>query len=456
MLPREFSERMKNLLGEEFAAFDKALAEPPVKGIRANGLKISPDRLREVVDFSLSRIPYTDDGFIPELQSGLGTLPEHHAGMIYSQDPGAMSAVCALDLKAGDKVLDACSAPGGKSAQIAAKIGHGGFLLSNEYVPKRAKIIVGNFERLGIRSAVVTSYDTAELARLFDGYFDAVLCDAPCSGEGMFRKCDEAVLDWSEEAVRSCAERQLEILSNVSSCVRAGGQLLYSTCTYSPEENECVVEKFLLTHPDFYIADVPAAICEATVDGILPTLASSEELKKTRRFYPHIKEGEGQYIALLKKRENTPNLQRILYKDGAKNATNQEIAIISEFLRSTFKTIPSGRIIKSGEGFSLVCHSTPIPQRSVFMSGVMLGEIRGKNFFPHHQLFSSFGADMKLKLDLKRGDGRLDKYLRGEEIPSELRESGWCAVCYEGVPLGGGKLSSGVCKNHYPKGLRNH
>ena len=447
---------MKSMLGEEFTAFDKALAEPPVKGIRANGLKISPERLLDVVDFKLSKIPYTDDGFIPELQSGLGTLPEHHAGMIYSQDPGAMSAVCALELNEGDKVLDACSAPGGKSAQIAAKIGHSGFLLSNEYVPKRAKIIVGNFERLGIRSAVVTSYDTAELGKMFDGFFDAVLCDAPCSGEGMFRKCDEAMLDWSEENVRSCAERQLEILSNVSSCVRAGGQLLYSTCTYSPEENECVVEKFLLTHPDFYIAEVPTAISDATSDGILPNTLSSSELKKTRRFYPHRSEGEGQYIALLKKRENDENLQRILYKDGAKDATKQEIAIISEFLKSAFKTPPSGRIIKCGEGFALVCHSIPIPQKAVFMSGVMLGEIRGRNFFPHHQLFSAFGSDMKLKVELSAKDARVEKYLRGEEISAESSANGWCAVCYEGVPLGGGKLSGGVCKNHYPKGLRNH
>lgn len=446
---------MKKLLGDEFPAFDKALSEPPVKGIRANGLKISRDELSCAVDFELVPIPYTADGFIPALQSGLGNLPEHHAGMIYSQDPGAMSAVCALDLKSGDKVLDACSAPGGKSAQIAAKIGEEGFLLSNEYVPKRAKIIVGNFERLGLKNALVTSYETAELARMFDGFFDAVVCDAPCSGEGMFRKCDDAVLDWSEENVRLCAERQLEILNNCAGTLRPGGQLLYSTCTYSLEENECVIEKFLATHPEFYLSEVTEELRKVTREGILPSENSPAELRLARRFYPHVSNGEGQFLALMKKHENASSLQTILYKDGAIDASKQEIAIISDFLKSAFLTIPKGRIIKCGEGFALVTHDVPIPKRAVFMSGVMLGEIRGKNFFPHHQLFSAYGRDMKLKINLEKGDARIEKYLRGEEIPADISGGGWCAVCYLGVPLGGGKLSSGVCKNHYPKGLRS-
>jgi len=148
-------------------------------------------------------------------------------------------------------------------------------------------------------------------------------------------------------------------------------------------------------------------------------------------------------------------LQTILYKDGAIDASKQEIAIISDFLKSAFLTIPKGRIIKCGEGFALVTHDVPIPKRAVFMSGVMLGEIRGKNFFPHHQLFSAYGRDMKLKINLEKGDARIEKYLRGEEIPADISGGGWCAVCYLGVPLGGGKLSSGVCKNHYPKGLRS-
>ncbi len=455
MLPDKFIERMKKILGNEFAEFDAALSEPAVHGIRVNLTKLSPERFAEIFKGELSPIPYAKSGFIPEAQTGLGLLPEHHARMFYSQDPGAMSAVCALTLSKGDKVLDVCSAPGGKSSQIADLIGEEGFLLSNEYVPKRAKIIVGNFERLGIRSAVVTSLDTAELPKMFSGYFDAVVCDAPCSGEGMFRKCDEAVSDWSEENILACAERQLEILTNCAPTLKAGGQLLYSTCTYSIEENEGVVERFLASHPDFYIAEVPLPLRAATADGLLPSPESPKELERTRRFYPHRSTGEGQFIALLKKRENSSDMPTILYKDGAKEPTRQEKETVERFLSDAFFKKPRGRIIKCGEGFALVTHEVPIPQRSVFMSGVMLGEIRGKNFFPHHQLFSAFGRDMKIVCDLKAGDERLKKYIGGEEIPApDILGSGFCAVCYEGVPVGGGKLSAGVIKNHYPKGLR--
>ena len=455
MLPERFIKRMRNMLGDEYAEFDAALSEPPVHGVRVNRKKVSIEDFQRIWQGELSPISYIENGFIPELQSGLGLLPEHHAGMFYSQDPGAMSALCALELKRGDKVLDACSAPGGKASQAAEIIGDEGFLLSNEYVPKRAKIIVGNFERLGIKSAIVTSLDTAELKKMYRGYFDAVICDAPCSGEGMFRKCDEAIEDWSEENVASCAVRQLEILNNVAQTLRSGGQLLYSTCTYSLEENECVVEKFLSENPDFYICDVPEMLRRATADGILPRDNSSEELRKARRFYPHRSKGEGQFIALLKKRENPSELPTILYKDGTKEPTKQELSIISDFIKAAFKTAPKGRIIKCGEGFSLVCHDVPIPQRSVFMSGVMLGEIRGRNFFPHHQLFTSFGKDMKLCLNLNAGDERVKKYLAGEEISGDgISGGGWCSICYEGAALGGGKLSSGVIKNHYPKGLR--
>ena len=447
---------MKKLLGEEFAAFDAALSEPAVHGVRVNEAKISIDKFKELFPGRLEALPYVASGFIPEIQEGLGLLPEHHAGAFYSQDPGAMSAVCALELKRGDRVLDACSAPGGKASQAADIIGEEGFLLANEYVPKRAKIIVGNFERLGIKNAIVTSLDTKELGKMFDGWFDAVICDAPCSGEGMFRKCDEAIADWSEENVRACAERQLEILSNLAGVVRKGGQLLYSTCTYSVEENEGVVEKFLASHPDFYVCEVPEKLREVTACGVLPSENSPKELALTRRFYPHVSRGEGQFIALLKRRENIGVLPTILYKDGAKLPNKQEISIAEAFLSSVFNKRPEGRIVKCGEGLALVTHDIPLPEKSVFMSGVMLGEIRGKNFFPHHQLFSAFGSEMKQKCNLLRDDPRVKKYLLGEEISAEgATGNGYLAVCLEGVAIGGGKASGGVIKNHYPKGLRN-
>ncbi len=456
MLHEAFIERMKNLVGEEFSELEKALSLPAVKGIRINRIKASPEHFREIFDADLSPISYIETGFIPDIQSGLGQLPEHHAGMFYSQDPGAMAAISAIDISEGEYVLDACAAPGGKSSHVAERIGESGFLLANEYVPKRAKIIVGNFERLGIKNAIVTSLDTLEISQMFSRFFDTVICDAPCSGEGMFRKYDAAITEWSPENVRECAERQLTILTNCAKTVKYGGQLLYSTCTYSVEENECVIDAFLDSHPDFYIAPLCDEIISITASGIIPEGSTREELSLTRRFYPHKSPGEGQYIALLKRKEGCGE-PSVLYRDGAKEISRQESEIVKSFLNENMKSVPAGRLISQGNGVALASDKLPIPPHSVFMPGIMLGEIRGKNFFPHHQLFTALGMNMKRIENLRKGDPRVEKYLSGEEIDAKSSSgSGFVAVAYEGAVIGGGKLSSGKIKNHYPKGLRKH
>ncbi len=439
---------MAEMLGEEYPDFEKALSEPNVRAVRVNETKISVERFLSLTELDVSPIPYAREGFIPSNTEGIGKSPEHHAGMFYVQDPGAMATVKALDIQRGWRVLDACSAPGGKASQLATAIGDDGVLLANEYVPKRAKIIVSNFERLGIKNAVVTSLDTAKIGDMFDSYFDLVLCDAPCSGEGMFRKYDEAVEEWSEENVRLCAERQTEILNNLAGSVREGGYLLYSTCTYSPEENEGVVADFLKDHPNFSLYPVKDELVFATADGIMG-------MKEARRFYPHKTPGEGQFIALMKKGENTDEMPTILYKESIKLPTKDELAVVTKFLKENLSATPSGRIIKWGEQLALIPHDLPIPPYSVFMPGIMLGEVKKGNFFPHHQLFSALGSEFIRREDLTKDDQRVQKYLRGEEIDTDL-PGGWCAVLYEGVPLGGGKISGGKIKNHYPKGLRNN
>lgn len=436
------------MLGDEYPDFEKALSEPNVRAVRVNETKISVERFLSLTELAVSPIPYAREGFIPESADGIGKSPEHHAGMFYVQDPGAMATVKALDIQRGWRVLDACSAPGGKASQLATAIGDDGVLLANEYVPKRAKIIVSNFERLGIKNAVVTSLDTAKIGDMFHSYFDLVLCDAPCSGEGMFRKYDEAVEEWSEENVRLCAERQTEILNNLAGSVREGGYLLYSTCTYSPEENEGVVADFLKDHPNFSLCTVREELISATADGIMG-------MKEARRFYPHKTPGEGQFIALMKKGGNTGKMSTILYKESLKLPTKEESAVFARFVKENLSATPSGRIIKWGEQLALISHDLPIPPYSVFMPGIMLGEVKKGNFFPHHQLFSALGSEFIRREDLTRGDPRVQKYLRGEEIDTDL-PGGWCAVLYEGVPLGGGKASGGKIKNHYPKGLRNN
>ena len=440
---------MKDILGEDYEKFEASLGEENVRAVRVNTTKLAVEDFLAKTSLTLSPIDYAEDGFIPDSADGIGKTAEHHAGMFYVQDPGAMATVKAIDIKEGWRVLDSCAAPGGKASQLASAIGEGGILLANEYVPKRAKIIVSNFERLGIKNAVVTSLDTAKLGEMFDSYFDLVLCDAPCSGEGMFRKYDEAVSEWSEDNVRLCADRQAEILDNLASLVKGGGYLLYSTCTYSPEENEQTVSAFIERHPDFSLCPVKDKLIGATADGLYG-------MKDARRFYPHLTKGEGQFIALLKKDENSGNLSTILYKENVKLPTKDEIAVVKKFISDNIYGPIGGRFIKWGEYIALISHDLPLPPYSVFMPGVLLGEVKKGNFFPHHQFFSAYGHAFIRKEELKKGDARVEKYLRGEEIEANSDKNGWCAVTYEGVALGGGKISGGRLKNHYPKGLRNN
>ena len=452
MISDIFFDRMKSILKDEYQAFSEALDMPPVKAVRVNLAKISREEFLEKTSLDLTPLPYCEEGFILENSDGIGNTPEHSSGMIYAQDPGAMSAVSAIDIKAGDLVLDCCAAPGGKSSQAYSKIGDTGLLIANEFVPKRAKICVSNFERLGFKSALVTSLDTSELSKMYRGVFDVVICDAPCSGEGMFRKYDEARAEWSPENVLASAKRQKEILDNIADTVKAGGTLLYSTCTYSTEENEGVVLDFLANHPDLHLIPPNERVRPFISQGL--ALDGHEELRLTSRFYPHKSRGEGQFVAVLKRDESAEISPTILYKDAGISPSKEEYRIAMEFLKKNLKSIPDARLIKRGETLSLVPKGLVIPRGSVFLTGVCLGEIRGKNLFPHHHLFSAYGELFKRQIDLSADDARVAKYLAGEEIPCDTCDSGFCVVKYLGVPLGGGKISGGVVKNHYPKGLR--
>ena len=457
MLNEKFKIRMSRLLGNDYPDFINAIeSERAVRGVRINPLKCKCSDIILKSDFSLTPLSYAKEGFILGNHEGIGNTPEHHCGMIYIQDPGAMASLCALDIKEGWRVLDMCSAPGGKSGQAAAKIGESGFLLSNEYVPKRAKIVVSNFERLGVKNAIVTSYDTEELPRLFRGFFDLVIADVPCSGEGMFRKSEEALSEWSEENVLMCARRQSEILNNAPSLVKPGGYLLYSTCTYSLEENEMTVDAFLSKNPDFSLVPVRDELRLATADGIVFDGAKHAELKYCRRFYPHVSKGEGQFIALMQKDKDSETSEAVLYKDAAKEPSREEKAALESFFKQNLKERPQGRLAKSADNLVILTHGMPIPQKSVFSAGVLLGTYEKGVFKPSHQFFTAFANLFLRQENLMCGDARVNAYLRGEEIDAkEFSDSGYCAVLYEGVALGGGKASLGKIKNHYPKGLRN-
>ena len=446
---------MRALLGDEFEDFISSLDRPAVRGMRVNRAKISLEDFFELCPFDTEPLSYVNEGAILKSEEQIGMSAEHHAGMIYMQDPGAMAALASVKIEEDFRVCDLCAAPGGKSTQAAAFLGSRGFLLANEYVPKRAKILVSNIERLGIKNAVVTSLDTTQIAKMYSSFFDLVICDAPCSGEGMFRKYDVAKEEWSEENIQICAKRQKEILENAAKLVKPNGYLLYSTCTYSEEENEATLSDFIKSHPEFECIKLNECLVNATSDAIIRD-GYPDSVKNARRFYPHKCSGEGQFIALLQKRD-TGDVPTVLYKDSTKPLTKEELATVNAFFRESLNEVPAGRLAKHGENIVLISHEYPIPQHSVFMSGVLVGEIRGKILHPSHQFFTTYGKLFRLGEELcAEDDGRIDKYLLGEEIDAKLiTGSGYCSLMWHGVSVGGGKLSSGRIKNHYPKGLRN-
>lgn len=455
MLPSAFLSRMRTLLGPDFPAFLHAMTEePPCRGCRVNPVKADPDAFRSRPPFPVRPIPYTPDGFYHSVEK-LGHHPFHHAGILYSQDPGAMSTLCALSLPRGIRALDLCAAPGGKTAQIAAAIGADGCLVSNDCLPPRARQLVSNTERLGLANTLVTCTEPAVLAGWFPAFFDFVLVDAPCSGEGMFRKNPEAIEDWSEEKVRRCAALQGELLSYAADMLRPGGTLLYSTCTFSLEENEAQIDAFLIAHPTFRLCRVSDALAEATVPGIAFP-GCKADLTRTRRFYPHIAPGEGQYIALLRREEDGDPPGTVTYRDASLSLKPTETAAVEAFLRENcLHGEEYAKRVRSWRGVPVLPpDGFPLPPHGVYAAGCTVGELRGKRLVPHHRFFTTYGSDFCRRLSLDREDVRLAAYLHGDTFPAPELTDGYAAVLLEGAPLGGIRVVEGQAKNLYPKGLR--
>lgn len=452
MIPEKFLARMQQMPHLDFDAFCRALEQPAVRGLRVNTLKADADAVRDLLPFALTPLPFAEDGFYAP-EDKVGALPAHHAGMFYMQDPGAMSSVAAASPQSGLTVLDLCAAPGGKSTQLAAAIAPNGVLVANEYVPARCKILQGNIERMGCPAAIVTNLSTDALARFYGSAFDLVVADVPCSGEGMLRKYDVAGEEWSEENIRLCAERGYGILQNAAACVKPGGTLLYSTCTFAPEENELQVDRFLREHPDFSLCTVTPEIANITANGV-NFEGVTHDMTPCRRFYPHLSPGEGQFVALL---QRSPDASFTRGEgDAALPLDKKEEAMVRAFLRDTLRNVPQMRLVRLRDDVYLA-PDLPIPTRGVFAPGVCVGTLQKGRIQPHHQLFSAYGKDFCRILPLSHGDPRVEAYLHGEEIaaPELMGHNGFAAVLYEGAPLGGGKAVDGRLKNYYPKGLRN-
>ena len=451
MIPQKFLERMEHLLPKnEYDAFVAALSEPAVRALRVNTAKTDAARLLPLLPFTVEPLPFCENAYYAP-ESKVGALPSHHAGMFYMQDPGAISTVAAIDVATGSRVLDLCAAPGGKSTQLAAAIGEDGILVANEYVPARCRILQGNVERMGLANTVVTNLDSAAIADHYGTYFDLVVVDAPCSGEGMLRKYVVASEEWSEENVALCAARQREILENAVRCVAPGGRLLYSTCTFSLEENEENVAWLLDTYPDLSLLPVKAAVVDATANGIH---VGGHDLSHCRRFYPHRSPGEGQFLALFEKQSNSPATKP--QRSALLPLNRTETDTVMAFFKDTLTKMPNGTLCRLRDNIFL-SPDISLPPKGVFAAGVLVGTLQKNRIEPHHQFYSTLGKLFSRQLHLADGDPRITQYLRGEEIDCpELsgEKNGFVAVFYEGAALGGGKCVTGKLKNHYPKGLR--
>ena len=448
-LPVEFESRMKALLGDEFECYKASLEKEPVRSFRVNTDKISLEDFSKINIFNTEKIPYSPTGFYFDYDK-IGNHPYHHAGMLYVQEPGAMAPAECLDLEEDWVVLDMCSAPGGKSTQLRNKLGENGILVSNEIIPSRCKILTSNVERLGLKNTITTCMDSGKIARLYPATFDFIMVDAPCSGEGMFRKEQIAIDEWSEENVRKCAVRQMEILENASKCLKNGGYIVYATCTFSLEENEMLIDAFLSEHPEYELLRVNEEVEKNTSDGIFFEGCKCENIHFTRRVYPHKNKGEGQFMALL---HNTDPENAKAFSKASKSADTKIEKVVFDFLDGVLTSYDKENIKMNNDTPIYFTGDFDTTKATVYMKGVTIGEVKKNYIQPHHQLFMALGESFKRKIELDADSDEIKKYLQGEEFDTTC-ENGWAVVTVNGCPLGGVKVVNSRAKNHYPKGLR--
>ena len=429
MLPEAFLTRMKGQLGDEYEDFLASLERPRAVALRFNPLKGAAPSL----PFVGENVPWEPLGYYYDPDSRPGLHVFHEAGVYYLQEASAMAPVSLLDPQPGEKVCDLCAAPGGKTTQIAGRMGGAGFLLCNEINPKRAKILSRNMERMAVSNALVTNEHPQELAKRFAGFFDRVLVDAPCSGEGMFRKEEAAVTDWSPETVEMCARRQKEILHSAAKLVRPGGRLVYSTCTFAPEEDEGAVAEFLAEHPEFSPETVDAPWFTPVENG-------------GYRMWPHKLLGEGHFAAVLRRSEDGEG------EDIAIPAGEKLPKQWLDFAKELGIRLPEGKAVSFGQNLFWAPSDMPdIRRLKVLRPGLELGTVKKDRFEPAHAL-ALWLKDCENAQDYDAESEETARYLHGDVVPSDRK--GWCLVRAGGYSIGWGKGDGRVLKNHYPKGLR--
>ena len=489
-LPKGFRERMRTLLGEEADDFFASYEAERSHALRINTLKMKPEDAKALLPYLEAPVLWAEEGYYysPAAADGTenrpGKSPLHEAGCYYIQEPSAMAVAALSGVQRGERVLDLCAAPGGKSTQLAAKMAGEGILVSNEISPQRARILSQNIERCGITNAVVTNMDPKALAEAFPSFFDRIIVDAPCSGEGMFKK-EQAALDmWSVDNIRLCHLRQLEILDSAAKMLRYGGTLVYSTCTFAPEEDEETIAAFLASHPEYALQDLPGMLGDDFArfgfTAGRPDWCSIDVPEKIReklsfavRLFPHRLRGEGHFVARLTRGKMTPSLPvkqvpagNALEKGRGKKAGRGKHAAAGplETSWSAFQNFsdenlqgaaPVGTPVLFGSELYLLPADIQLSGLKVLRPGLDLGTLQKDRFVPAHALALSLRQEEAVRaMDLSADSEEASRYLHGEAIPCDPSLKGWVLVTFSGYSAGWGRAAGGMLKNHYPKGLR--
>ena len=458
MLPEEFLNGIREMIGEEETLLlERACEEEAVKALRLNPLKKAADDKTDLIyEMKLEKLSYEEDGYLFDPERVPGRRPYHDAGAYYIQDPGAMIPGALLKssgfLKEGMKVLDLCASPGGKSTQIASAMSGNGILFSNEIVKSRCSVLSANIERMGITNAVVLNESPERLSERFPGYFDIVIVDAPCSGEGLFRKNSDAVSQWSRENVNMCAERQESILEDAYICLKSGGILLYSTCTFERAENEDRVSGLIARHPDMKLlsTDFFKDKAEGLRDGFY-------ECRDAIRVWPMYFNGEGHFAALFEKEGNSADTRPPGGFEPVSEIKNRKA--LEEFLDSTLTKDAAGGILSAKNRFRLFGDNLFVmPEEMPSLSGLKvarcglhIGTFKKDRFEPAHALALALG-ECDVLLSKRVEEAEAESFVKGMTLSGEGK--GWCLISVGGYSLGWGKASGGIIKNHYPKGLR--
>lgn len=449
-LPEEFQKRMHYLLGTEYQEFLESYDKPRFHGLRVNTMKIGVEDFLKISPFRLTPVPWTDNGFYFEAKDRPAKHPYYAAGLYYLQEPSAMFPARILGIKPGDRVLDLCAAPGGKSTQAAAELKGQGILVSNDLSGERTKALTKNLDLFGVSNAVITNELPEKLAAKFFGWFNKILVDAPCSGEGMFRKDSDAVHQWGIYSSTKCSMLQGEILACAEQMLSPGGKMVYSTCTFAPEENEQVLERLLAKCPALNLVDIKKD--HGFCSGRPEWAGGDQKLARTVRLWPHRIQGEGHFIALLEKSGEGPVLQQV-----EKNYFDDSILEdYFRFVQENLRIMPSGQYQLYGEHLYLQSSGfMDFRNINVVRPGLYLGMLKKNRFQPAHSLALALKKDdFQRVVDFPAGAREILQYLKGETL-YRYGEKGWTAVCVDGFPLGWAKQLEGVLKNHYIKGWRH-